>query len=398
MTHDWQALLNLDIKNFIHHHENDDVRELALKKPPHPDWPYPLILDQIKARQKAKTKIPAWLEHEDVTFPASDTLEQASSQATARYKASLFKGKNVIDLTGGAGIDSWAMLENFETATIIDSDQNASRRIEHNMQILNNKTVSVENTTAEDFVASMSQYDLAIIDPQRRNQSRKGVYKLEECSPDILTLLPSIKAKTILVKTSPMLDIDQGIKQLGCVRAVHVIEWNNECKELLFTLTPESQTDEIPITAVKINNEGIPLNSLTFTRQDEQNASLSITEPEKYLYEPGPAFMKAGGYKIMAQHHNATKIHPHTHLYTSSHLINDFPGRSFEIIDTYPAQAKNLPVKKASLAVRNFPQDVKTLKNKLKLKDGDKHYLFACTIKNPQTNEDRRVILHCHRK
>ena len=127
MTDNWQALLTPEIQNFLHEHHNNDVRALALKKPPNPEWPYPLILDQIKARQKAKTKIPTWHETNGIIFPPSDTIEQASSEPCAKYKASLFKGKSFVDLTGGAGIDSWAMLENFDQATIIDTDQNVSQ-------------------------------------------------------------------------------------------------------------------------------------------------------------------------------------------------------------------------------------------------------------------------------
>jgi len=398
MTHDWQALINPDIKEFILKHQNDDVRALALKKCPDPDWPYPLILDQIKARQKAKTKIPSWLEYKDIIFPPSNTLEQASSEATAKYKASLFQSKNFVDLTGGAGIDSWAMLNNFESATIIDADINASERIAHNLRILNNKPTSVQNITAEDFIATTDEYDLALIDPQRRNQSRKGLYQLQDCSPNIIELLPKIKAKTILLKTSPMLDINQGIDQLGCVSAVHVIDYNGECKELLFILTPDKQTPNIPITAVTINDRGETLKSLTFTREDEQTTAIEISPPCKYLYEPSPAFMKANGYKTIAKHYDVAKIHAHTHLYTSSTPINNFPGRSFEIIKAYPPQAKALPFKKANLTLRNFPQNISSLKKKLKLEDGGNDYLFACTIADINTNQDRHIILHCRKK
>jgi len=366
---DWQALLSPDIQSFIRDHETADVKALALKKYLNPDWHYPLILDQIKARQKAKIKVPSWLKHDDIIFPDNDTLEQASSEACAKYKASLFKGKSFIDLTGGAGIDSWAMLNNFQTATILDSDTNASERIDHNLKILNDKLTTAVNTSAEEFIKTMEHVDLALIDPQRRNQSRKGLYKLSDCSPNILELLPNIKASKILLKTSPMLDINQGIEQLGCVSSVHVVEWQGDCKELLFILKPNTQTDTIPITAIKLDNNGKAIQSFSFTQEEEEKANAPISPPLKYLYEPSVAFMKAGGYKSLSQNYNVSKLHPHTHLYTSQTPIDNFPGRSFEIIGTFAVKTKKFPFKKANLAVRNFPQDNETLKKKLKLRN-----------------------------
>jgi len=395
---DWQALLSPDIKSFIREHENDDVRKLALKKCPNLDWPYPLILDQIKARQKAKIKIPSWLEHEDIIFPSNDTLEQASSEACAKYKASLFKGRSFVDLTGGAGVDSWAILENFDNCIIIDANTNASARIAHNLMILNKKSSTIQNTSSEKFIKNMQPIDLALIDPQRRNSKRKGLYKLEDCSPNIIQLLPNIKAKTILLKTSPMLDINQGIDQLNYVSAVHVVEWKGECKELLFILKPNVKTNQIPITAVKLNDQGHAIHSFTFTREDEQNTKTTLSKPLKYLYEPSPALMKSGGYKSIADTYTLSKLHTHTHLYTSDTLIDGFPGRSFELIETYAAKTKKFPFKKANLTIRNFPQETEALKKKLKLKDGGDEYLFACTITENNSNKNSHMILHCRKK
>lgn len=393
MTH-WQSLLDPNIQAFIKSHENADIRDLALRKPPNLNWPYVTILDQIKARQKAKTKIPQWLEHENIIFPSNDTLEQASSTATALYKASLFQGNTFADLTGGAGIDSWALSQNFENGFIIDADEDTAARLAHNFKILTDNPLKVFHTTAETCLQSMPQIDLILIDPQRRNQNRKGLYKLEDCTPNIFDLLPILKEKTttILLKTSPMMDINQGIEQLGCVSAIHVLEWQGECKEVLYVLTPNQEPQNIPITAAKLDSNGKTLQSFTFTREGENTASPGFSEPLKYLYEPGPAFMKAGCYKSIATRYDLTKLHPHTHLYTSETPCTNFPGRSFEILGLYPVQSKTLPIPKANLAIRNFPQSIQTLKKKLKLKDGGDDMLFACTLQN-----EKHTLIHCRK-
>lgn len=398
MTDNWQALLHPDIKNFIEEHQNSDVHDLALKKPSNPDWPYALILDQIKSRQKAAIKITSWLECENIIFPPPDTLEQASSTATAKYKASLFKGKSFIDLTGGVGVDSWAMAENFDHITVIESQDDIAAILSHNLNILSKKPFEVYNKAAEEFVKTMDPVDLVFIDPQRRNKNQKGLYELDDCSPNILKLLPQIKAKTILLKTSPMLDIAKAGEQLDCVKHVHVLEWQNECKELLFVLDKNKKSSDFLITATELDNEGNTQHSFSYRTNEEKQAELSISSPQNYLYEPGPAFMKAGGLKSLSEQYKIPKLAPSTHLYTSEYLIQNFPGRSFEIIDTYSPKAKSIPLKKANLKARNFPINTQALKKKLKIEDGGNEYLFACTIQDENTGKNSHKILHCHKK
>lgn len=395
---EWKTLLDPQIQDFIRIHEHDDVRGLGLKKPPDPAWPYALILDQIHARQKAALKIPQWLKRSGVVFPAVSTLEQASSATTARYKAGLVSGRSFIDLSGGAGVDSWAMLERFESGVVVDSDINAAQRIEHNLRCLSDKNATVKACRAEDFVAEMEPCDIALIDPQRRTSERKGLYKLEDCSPNVFDLLPILKekAQTILLKTSPMLDIQQAIEQLGCVQAVHIVEWQGECKEVLYLLKAETLKGDIPIIAVRLDDTGVLVSQFSFTYSEELDAVLKISGPLRYLYEPSPAFMKAGGFKMMAHRFGLSKLHAHTHLYTSQDFVFNFPGRAFEIFGVYPVQAKNLPVQKANLSVRNFPADVQSLRKKLKLKDGGEDSFFACTLMD-ENGREKHVLIHCRR-
>lgn len=386
----WQNLSGPNIQKFIRAHENADVKSLALKKSPDPSWDYPRVMDQIKARQKAKIKMPSWLEHDGIIFPPSNVIEQASSEATATYKASLVSGKNFIDLTGGVGIDSLEFIQKFDTARIIEINDESATLLKHNLDLISDKNITVENMNAEDFIKHMPEVNFVFCDPQRRESKsgKRGLYKFEDCSPNILQMLPVLKEKTsqIMIKTSPMLDIDQAITQLECVSAVHVIEWQGDCKELLFLLDPKSNIapHDIPITAVALNDDGTPLRAITFTRYDEQNAQALISPAQKYLYEPSPAFMKAGAFQHLAQAYKLNKLAPDTHLYTSEKLEENFPGRIFEIIRTLPVQKKavkpHTPSGKANISVRNFPMRPAELAKKLGLKDGGHDYLFACKI------------------
>jgi len=387
----WQSLLNPKIQKFIQDNESQDVSELALKKPPNPDWDHKLILDQIKSRQKAKKKLPLWLSaHPNIILPAPSTLEQASSSATARYKASLVKGKTFVDLTGGAGIDCHALTEYYDQGICIERDPYTAELIEHNIKCLTDIPVTTYCDTAENYIKNMEKTDLVIIDPQRRDTRKRGKFKLEECSPAILEMLPALlpKADRIMVKTSPMLDIKQGITQLQNIHTVHIVEWNNDCKELIFIMG-ENPPDCPEINAVSINDNGEIITEISFTLEEENSAETEYCQPLNYLYEPGPAFQKSGGFNILAKRLNLKKLHPHTHLYTSDILLSHFPGRRFKIIDQYTVKSEKIPLKQAHITTRNFPSDVKTLRKKLKIQEGGDDYLFACTL-----HDETKKILH----
>jgi len=393
----WQSLLNPKIQEFVRAHAKDDVARLALKKPPNPDWPYALILDQIKARQKAAMKIPLWLDVRGVIFPPASIMEQASSAATAHYKAALVRGKVFADLTGGAGVDSAALAQHFDEGHIIDADENAAGLIAHNLALLSDMTAHVGHARAEEFIKDMPPADLAIIDPQRRDANKKGRYRFEDCSPNVLALLPTLreKARHIMIKTSPMLDIDEGVSQLGGVSAVHTLEWRGDCKELVFIIGPDAP-ENIPITAVFLDDKGNAAHRFTFTRAQEKQADIHYGAAQRYLYEPGPAFMKAGSFGAMAQRFNLAKLHPNTHLYSSDALITDFPGRIFEITDQVPAERKKLKAalgsNKANISVRNFPMSAAELAKKMGIKDGGDCYIFACAAMD-EHNKERKILL-----
>lgn len=374
------ALLNGDIARFIRDHAGDDVRALALTKMP-ADWPRAAILDQIRARQKAQDKIPDWLEQDGVILPSADLMEQCSSTATARFKASLVSGDVFCDLTAGAGIDTAALATQFKSGIAVEIDAHNASCLAHNLPRMGASHVQVRQDSAENFIAGTPPVDLVFIDPQRRDSGKRGLFKLEETSPNIINLLPTLKTRVLMVKTSPVLDIDLGIRQLGPVSNVHVVEWRGECKEILF-LRDESTT-ETTIHAHQLNDDGSPRASISATRNKEEQAPCPFSDPLRYLYEPGPAFMKAGLFRSMAQIYGLMKLHPSTHLYTADHYVEHFPGRVFEITDNLPVDKKAMP-EKANLAIRNFPGTVEDLKKKLGIKDGGDIYLFACTLQDGQ--------------
>lgn len=385
---DWRALLTPEIQDFIISHEHANVRDLALKKMPGSDWPAALILDQIKARQKAKHKTPKLYKTDRFVFPSSGVFEQASSSPCALYKASLFKGKRFVDLTGGCGVDAFHISQYFTENIVVERDEISADILRHNASVLGLE-VDVVHGDAGAYLDSVGQADLIYIDPQRREGGKAGKFDFSACSPDILGLLATLKSKArhVMIKASPFLDIDKAIADLGCVSEVHVVEWDGQCKEVLYILRFDEipAAEDVPIHAVCLADAGVPDVQMRFTREEEACSDIEYGLPEGYVFEPSAAFQKAGGFRVMAARCGLKAVHPHTHLYYGPSLIGDFPGKAYEIVDIISPKAveiARLGIGAADLRLRNYPGSVAGLRKKLKLGDGGVHRIYGVTLHN----------------
>lgn len=381
---EWRDLLKPEIQDFIKSHHETDVRSLALKKAPDESWPYALIMDQIKVRQKAKFKTPDLYDTIGFIFPFSDLFEQASSLACAIYKTSIIgKGERFLDLTAGVGVDGFSFSKCFDEAVFVERDELHADLLSYNAECTGgNISVLCEDTLQ--YVHVMPACDLVFIDPQRREKGRKGFFVFEDCSPDVTQIIPILKNKTkkLLVKASPLIDLHQGILTLGSVSEVHVVQWCGECKEVLFLLDFERNIgpNDVLIRAVDLDDFGVPGAIFSYRLGDESDCPINYSMPEKYIYEPDPAFQKAGGFKSMAMNFGLKKLHPNTHLYTSEMRLDGFCGRVYEIEGVVSVHRKSLKIHKADLKVRNFPSSVADLRKKLKLSDGGHHRVYATTL------------------
>ena len=378
--------LNESTKQFIRENLNADVPTLALKKAP-VGTDFSLALRQIAARQLLRKKVPEWSENEDLLFPAHLSIEQCSSEASANYKANLLNGNTFADLTGGLGIDTYYIDRHFQKTDYVERQSELCDLARHNFSVLNTR-IEVHNETAEDYLNHCEPKDCIFIDPARRDEYGRKTVSIADCTPNVADLQDLLlqKAEKVMVKLSPMLDISKALEELRQVKDVHVVAVANECKELDFILERGYQ-GEIQFVCVNLLTEQP---EVRFTMEEERNSSGKLAESVlKYLYEPNPAVMKAGCFKLLTQRFGVFKLHKNSNLYTSEDLISDFPGRIFEVEGWAPynkkvKQALLQEVDKASIAVRNFPLSVADLRMALKIGDGDAIYLFATTLKGEQ--------------
>ena len=371
-------------RDFIRSHAGDDVRQLVLQAARYPEVDMRVAATQIEGRRLASAKLPAWAAVEGIVYPVRLSMEQCSSEVTARYKASLVSGTRLADLTGGFGIDCSYMSGSFEDTTYIERNEELCRIAAHNFGLLG-KPIRVVHADSGEALLRLPHQDWIFIDPARRDKAGGKVVALSDCEPDVCQLeeLLMQKATKVMVKCSPMLDISQAVRELHTVEEVHVVSVNNECKELLLILGSDSG-GEMPIRTV--NFQGGQVQAFSYTAAAEHGALCSYTSSiGRYLYEPNSSLMKAGCHKLPAQRFGLSKLHPNTHLYTGDMLVSDFPGRVFKVEQTCgfgKKELKMLDCKKANLAVRNFPERVDALHKRLKIRDGGSTYLFATTLQD----------------
>ncbi|REA61675.1 hypothetical protein DSL64_11990 [Dyadobacter luteus] len=384
---------------FIEVHQHDDITQLLLSAARFKNVDVKKLAGQIHARQKATKKLPEWVAEPKIWFPPALSVEQSSSEATARFKASLVSGKSLIDTTGGMGIDVFYMSRKFESAMYFELQKEVADAAVFNFGLFNCKNITVRNTDSVGAIASEKlKADWIFSDPARRDSNKDKVVKLSDCAPDIPAHLDLLleAAPDILIKTSPLLDIDLAVKELKYVKAVYIIGYDQECKELLFHLRREAVEVDFELKPRVLNHNGDVTSSLDFTKSEEQNALVTYSNPLGYLYEPHAAVLKSGAFKTVATKLEAYKLAPSSHLYTSENSIEHFPGRTFEVIGYCKPDGgdirKLIGQDKANLTIRNFPAKIQDLRKKWRLNEGGDIYLFATTL-----SDNKKVVVACRK-
>jgi len=389
-----KAILNDEVREFLKNNLKTTAAELALRGSSFSGISSSELAQQLIGLQKAERKLPTWFKNSQIYYPPKLNLEQTSSETTAKYKASLVKGKTLIDLTGGLGIDDFYFAQHFKEVIHCELNAELSEIAAHNLKQLGRENISFKNEDSLEYLKNTDQnFDCIYVDPARRDNAGGKVFRLADCLPNVPANLDLLFKKTdiILIKTSPLLDLQAGISELQSVTEIHIIAVNNEVKELLWLLK-------------KGDNQETKIKTLNFTKKgvekfegilDKLTGEVAYSLPKNFLYEPNAAIMKSGLFREIALQTQTSKLHKNSHLYTSEKEIN-FPGRKFKILDIEEYKPGSLKKKfkklKANITTRNFPESVVILRKKLKIKDGGKTYLFFTTNINNQ-----KIVLVCEK-
>jgi 16S rRNA G966 N2-methylase RsmD len=387
------SILNTEHQEFINTYLNSDITSLLLKGIPNTTIDAKDIIEQIEAKKRCEKKLPTWFNAKQIYYPNKLNIEQTSSEITAKHKTSIVSGDSIIDLTGGFGVDCYYFSKVFKQVTHCEINTKLSQIVSHNYKQLQVDTINCVNTNGIDYLAENEQkYNCIYIDPSRRNDVKGKVFMLSDCLPNVPEHLELLfkRSKTILIKTSPLLDISIGINELQHVKTIYSVAVNNEVKELLWVLERDFN-EEIDIQTVNLLKTS--QQTFQFNLNEEAETEVNHSEPQTYLYEPNAAILKMGAFNSISKQLQLNKLHKHSHLYTSKNLI-PFPGRRFKIEKTIDYNKKlfkkELQLTKANVTTRNFPETVQSIRKKLNIKDGGDNYLFFTTL-----NTGKKVIISC---
>ena len=414
---------------FIREHANENVRKVALLGTKDQEVDLQMALQQIAGRQMAQKKLPSWAAVEGLVYPPHLNMEQCSSEQTARYKASLTPGPSplratllpsggrkgegsgmFVDLTGGFGVDFYWMSQGFARRYYVEQNETLCGIAGSNFRLLG-LDCSVCCCDTATYLSTMPHVSLIFLDPARRNEHGGRTYGIEDCTPNVLELMPQLleKADCVMLKLSPMLDWRKAVSDIerasAFVHEVHIVSVDNECKELLLVVSKEpaenlrlvcvngdSIFENIPKVGIKCSqggNESFPRWEYSF---EDSGVANSFHIPH-FLYEPNASIMKAGCFADVEEHFPVRQISPNSHLFLSDVEIDIFPGRKFQILAISSMNKQEMKrifseiinqkltsMESANIAVRNFPMTVDQLRKKLKLKDGGDTFIFATTM------------------
>lgn len=387
---------------FIKTHKNADVQNLALDKnhPSHLDLKF--CLNQIKAKQKLKTKLPVFFENDKLIIPNFLATEQASSELTSRLKSTLYPSSHFFDATGGLGADLLAFrrisnemvrnrsTDDSQTLVHCDLQESVHEAAKHNMHHLGFENVKC---ILGDGIQAALDFDgpteTLYLDPSRRSEAGR-VYGFEEMEPRFLDHLPVLtkKFKRILVKAAPMIQLERAVKQLeGFLKEVLFVSLADECKEVVFVLESSKSG---PVNFKHAHHSSGSWDFFDVEGGVGFQESARFEEDAAFLHLPWPSVMKSQAYRLLTQRFHLSKLSANSHIYFSDELVAGFPGSTFKV------EEKLNPKKglKASgqIILRNSKLSLSDWQKKLKLKPGSGFTLVA------SSNKDQKAVLYKVRK
>lgn len=445
------------------------------------EWPVPedaelaeldaksLAVNTIEGRRRLRKKLPEWVACTGLVYPSSLCAEQCSSSDTARYKASIVqrifneyvgavasmvgdpcrttgsatenkmvtepaevtigtrKTGRIADLTGGLGVDSWAFSEVAEEVLYNEMNPALAAAARHNFKALGVTNIFIKNSEAtsdslKDIFGDFRP-DVIFLDPARRDSAGKKVFLLEDCSPDVLKILPELFgiSRFVLLKLSPMADITMAVERLDrtyeeylekasgkgwngqWVREVHVVASGGECKELLILLDGEWKEGY----SLACREDG---KTLTFKPEEITKAKAGYPDSTfaRIIFEPGKSLTKAGVSNAICERFGLVKLARFTHLYTISEPLSDSEseqrtaplkdfGKVFYVKEILPLNKSSMKdvgkrYPHSEVSAKNIPMSSDELRTRLKVKSGDDAHIFGVRIETPY-NEDNYLIV-----
>jgi hypothetical protein len=379
-------LCKSEVLDYLEKHQNSDPKQRAFRPSPFEKVSRIELQQQWEGRERIRKKLPSWYSNRQALFPARLNLEQCSSERTAGYKAALIQSKlnkeraTLADITGGFGVDSFAFAQKGFHVHYCERQRDLTQLVSNNARVFGLDHFQVYAQEAEAFfLQSKISFDLVYADPARRDEEQNRVFALDQTEPNLKNLLSFLPSRTpyLLLKTSPFLDIQQGLNALPQTSEVHIVSLGKEVKELLWWVPLNEEKTQPQIICAHHTKEEWTENRLAYA--DIARSKATYGDPVGYLYSPNPALMKSGAFNWISQEFGVKKIQKNSHLYSSPSPL-DFPGKRFRISKTLSPTSKLLKKyknQKWEVVCRNYPSRVEEIRQQFRIKAGGKsNYLI----------------------
>lgn len=368
-------LLKKEVQLFIEENITQTPQMISLQKSKFEGIRPSELAKQIKGKQIAKTKFPFLYKTPGIFYPDSLNLEQASSEQTAIYKSKLISADSMVDLTAGMGVDTYFFAQKVKSITAIERDKELVDINKHNAVKMNQFNVNYIAGSFVDYLKNNPKlkWDCIYLDPSRRKNTHKK-FLIEDLEPNILEWMNEFlnRASKVLIKLSPLMDIQQVILKIPFIHEVHLIAVKNEMKEMLLILKKDKNENPL-IKPINLKSEQ---EVMEFYFKEETVAKVNYSEVQSYLYEPNAALLKSGAFRLIAQKYQLNKLEKNTHLYTLNEYKPDFPGKIYKLKEKIKSPKKYIKNGAYHIIVKNYPMKTEEIRKKYKLKEGEKETLI----------------------
>ncbi|NVK03860.1 MAG: hypothetical protein HWD92_03510 [Flavobacteriia bacterium] len=375
-----------EIREFFEKHQHDNPADVLLSRSDLEREKLLWLLEQLKSRNRLRTKIPEWYNRFDLILPPEGNLSQSSSTLTAQHKSKWVIG-DLLDLTGGSGVDLWQMSSNGQRCKLVEPNSELLAITQYNLTRLH-IDVETHQGDAESYLDALSPFEGTIyLDPSRRSDDGSKTVALHRMSPDLTGMWSALleKSKRIIVKLSPLFDLTAIQRELSNVMRIEVVAVNNEVKEVLVIAEPKFE-GRVQIEAIELNPDR-PWSYSSEADSRELNRTFG-----EYIYDPSSALVKAELSDAWAAENELSRPYPQAHVYFSDTLKENYPGRVFRITQKdKPYKLKDLP-QRLSIISRYYHERPEQIRKKLKVGESETDFLFALG-----KNKGERVFIHAVR-
>ena len=384
---------------FIKDHQDSDPHNLIIRRGGVglSDEEYREAVLQIECRRRTRHKLSTIVGNEEFLFPDTLSSEQASDERIAEFHSTLLSGgESVLDMTAGLGIDAMALSGKASEVTAIEIDERKARFLRHNAELRGLKNFTIINGDSIEYLRNtQSEYDIIYIDPARRKTDNSRAYGFRDCEPDITENLPLMlkHGANIFVKSSPMLDIKETIREFPTMHTLYIVSLKGECKEILLGIGRERT--KLKIVAMDLE-KGIRYEleeSDLWNNEDVSLTSEDETFEGRYLYEPNASIMKCGCWRNLSERYpGLKKLSKNTHLFMHEEVLKDFPGRALRIEKILNKQAlKGMKGERINVTTRNYICRPEELKKRYGIKDGGEKFIYGAKY----GAKERPLLLKC---